>query len=351
MSRCFLVGLVTLCLALPAAAQVRQPHGFYIMQSLHAKSVSDSILASPQLSGIHLRDAWDLLEPAPGVFSFSWLDGQLARAKAADKQVTLGIYTGKHSPSWLGVPLVSGVPTPWDPRVTAANDAMIAALGQKYANDPSVVAVHMSAPATDASMEMHYPSGLTKAPGYSDAAVIQSWESSIDAYSQAFPNTALVLDLAMVPDVRGAVTNAVVDYAESTLGERVNFIHNSLHATTSLSYGPQALVTELGQQGYNVGFEMLSPSTSSRFGGTFGQALAIGQAAGADWYQIYQPDQKNIPANYVFPPAPLGVSVDVGGVVGLSLSTSIAIPEPSSVLMLLIAVPTLLIGRRWRSAG
>jgi hypothetical protein len=191
-----------------------------------------------------------------------------------------------------------------------------------------VVAVHMSAPATDSSIEMHYPAGLTKAPGYSDAAVIQTWDHAIDTYSQAFPNTALVLDLAMVPDVNGAVTNAVVNYAKSTLGARANFIHNSLHATTSLSYAPQVLVTSLGKQGYNIGFEMIGPSTNtSRFGGTFSAALAIGRSAGADWYQIYQPDQKNIPANYVFPSPS---TFALGGTV----------PEPNSFALLAVAALT-----------
>ena len=351
MFRCIFAGLSTLVLAAPASAAVRQPHGFYIMQTLHAKSVSDSILATPSLSGIHLRDAWDLLEPSAGSYSFTWLDGQLARAKAANKQVTLGIYTGKHSPAWLGVPLVGGVPTPWDPRVTAANSDMIAALGKKYANDPTVVAVHMSGPATDASMEMYYPAGLTSAKGYSDAAVIQSWDNSIAAYSHAFPNTGLVLDLAMVPDANGAVTKAVVDYARSTLGARANFIHCSLHATTSPDYGPQAMVTALGKQGYNIGFEMISPSTdTSRFGGSFSAALAIGQAAGADWYQIYQPDQKKIPPNYVFPSLLIGANLNLAGLRNVGLSTNLAVPEPDTRGMLLVAIPALLLLRRRTAA-
>jgi hypothetical protein len=347
MLRCFLAGSVALVVVVPAAADIRQPHGFYLMESLHTQSIIASVLNTPQIAGIHLRDAWSLVEPSPGTFSFTWLDGQLARAKAAGKQVTLGIYTGKHSPSWLGVPLIGGVPTPWDPRVIAANDDMIAALGKKYANDPSVVAVHMSAPATDASMEMHYPAGLTNAKGYSDTAVIQSWDNSIDAYSLAFPNTALVLDLAMVPDARGAVTSAVVAYAESRLGARANFIHNSLHATTSPNYGPQALVTALGKQGYNIGFEMISPSTqTARFGGPFSAALAIGKSAGADWYQIYQPDQKNIPANYQFPPQTLGANVNVGGLFDLGISSGIAVPEPDCCVLCLAAIATMLVVHR-----
>src|SRR3954465_15811092 len=98
MFRFFLGGLTALVFALPAGAAIKQPHGFYLMQSLHVQSVKAGILASPQIAGILLRDTWDQVEPSAGTFSFSWLDGQLARAKGAGKQVTLGIYTGKHSP-------------------------------------------------------------------------------------------------------------------------------------------------------------------------------------------------------------------------------------------------------------
>jgi Beta-galactosidase len=347
MFRCFLCGLTALVFVQPVAAAIKQPHGFYLMQSLHVQSVKASVLASPPIAGILLRDAWDMVEPSAGTFSFSWLDSQLARAKAAGKQVTLGIYTGKHSPSWLGVPLVGGVPTPWDPRVAAADDVMIAALGKKYAGDASVVAVHMSGPATDASMEMFYPAGLTTAKGYSDAAVIQSWDHAINAYSQAFPNTALVLDLAMVPDAGGAVTNAVVDYARSRLGARANFIHCSLHATTSPDYGPQALVTSLGKQGYNIGFEMIGPSTNTtRFGGPFSAALSIGKAAGADWYQIYQPDQNNIPTNYVFPPQSLAANSAVTSGADSGVSLGATVPEPTIGALIVFAAAGFCLLRR-----
>jgi hypothetical protein len=180
-------------------------------------------------------------------------------------------------------------------------------------------------------MEMFYPAGLTTAKGYSDAAVIQSWDHAIDSYSQAFPNTALVLDLAMVPDAGGAVTNAVVGYARTRLGARANFIHCSLHATTSPDYGPQALVTSLGKQGYNIGFEMIGPSTNTtRFGGPFSAALSIGKAAGADWYQIYQPDQNNIPTNYVFPAQSLAASSAVASGANLGLSIGATCPNQRS---------------------
>jgi len=50
----------------------------------------------------------------------------------------------------------------------------------------------------------------------------------------------------------------------------------------------------LHSEGVRIGFEMVAPSTDSRFGGTFAQAIAIGDAAGSSWYQIYQLDVPKI---------------------------------------------------------
>jgi hypothetical protein len=266
-----------------ALAEIRQPNGFYVMQALHQENVPDDVLSSPKLAGIHLRDQWQMREPSPDVDSFSWLDGEIARAKSFGKQVTLGIYAGTSSPSWLNVPLVNGVPIPWDPLVTAAHTEMVAELGAHYGNETAIAAVHISAPPTNNSLEIFFPNGLTSVPGYSDANIIASWDASIDAYSAAFPNNALVVDVAMVPDVNGAITNAVIDYARQVLGSRANFIHCSLKATTSPAAPMQTTIVNLHQQGARIGFEMVSPSTdTARFGGPFTAALAIGQAAGAD---------------------------------------------------------------------
>jgi hypothetical protein len=278
---------------------IRQPSGMYVMQGLHQSNVSNSVLSSPVLSGIHLRDSWSLVEPAPLGESFDWLDGQILRAKILGKEVTLGIYAGVQSPTWLNVPLCNGVPIPWDPLVQSAHSEMVAALGDHYRNESAIAAVHISSPATNRSLEMFLAEGLTTLPDYSDQKIIDSWKSSIDAYSDAFPNTSLVLDIAMVPDVNGAVTDAVTSYAQSVLGARANFIHCSLKATTSPAAPHQQTILGLHQAGSQVGFEMVSPSNdTTRFGGPFTDALAIGQVAGASWYQIYQSDIPNIPANF-----------------------------------------------------
>jgi hypothetical protein len=280
------------------SAKAAQPTGYYCMTGLHSANVKDQILDSPTLAGFHVRDTWSYVEPTSSTEDWRYLDGQIARAKRLGKQVTLGIYCGVNSPDWIKTSLgqppvqyIGGAPVPWDTRVIAAHQMMVYALGQHYSGERTIAAVHLTSPATNQSLEMYYPNGLTSSKDYSDARVITVWRDAIDDYDRAFPATALVLDVAMVPDSGGTVTNAVIDYARQTLGNRINFIHCSLHASTPSAAPVQQTIVALGRQGERIGFEMLCPSSDrQRFGGPFSKAVAIGDAAGAQWYQIYQSD-------------------------------------------------------------
>jgi hypothetical protein len=278
---------------------ISRPQGFYVMQALHQENVKDQVLSSPNLAGIHLRDRWLQVETAPGNYSFAWLDQQILRAKSLGKQISLGIYAGVNSPSWLNASLVNGVPMPWDPDVLNAHNNMVAALGARYRNETAIAAVHVSSPATNESLEMFLPDGLTAMPGYSDDAIIETWKSALNTYAAAFPNATLVLDVAMAPDSRGAITDAVAAYARQSLGDRITFIHCSLKATTNPEAPHHETVFDLRRAGARIGFEMVSPSIDAdRFGGSLAEALSIGQSAGASWYQIYQADVPAIPPNF-----------------------------------------------------
>jgi hypothetical protein len=264
---------------------------FFVMQALDVQNVPDRVLAAPQVAGVHLRTAWGALDRGS-----PWLDDQLARVGRLGKRATLGVYAGTNSPPFPGVQHVAGAPLPWDPRVLAAWDQLVLRLA-RYDLDPRVYAVHLSSPATYESMEMHLPAGLYRVRGYSDAKVIAVWQRSIDAFATALPHQTLILDLALVPNSRGGITWPVLQYAQARLGARLIVIHCSLKASTNVQAPHhQAVLTS----GSRIGFEMACPSADrARFGGSFAQALAIGQAAGAEFYQIYQSD-----VAYLGPAAP-----------------------------------------------
>lgn len=172
--------LAWLLLTTSALGAMIQPVGYFVMQPLHGNNpeLKDAVIGSPKLVGFHVRDKWSLLEPTKGRYDFAWIDRQLARAAAAHKQVTLGIYSGtSNDPAWNDVASFTG---------------LVRAFGARYAGNPAVAAVHLSAPQVTAdSMEMYLPASFTKG----NAAAIAIWEQSIDAFHAAFPATPLVLDL------------------------------------------------------------------------------------------------------------------------------------------------------------
>jgi hypothetical protein len=274
---------IALLAALPGtltAGTITMPYGMYVMQAVHNQNVPDKTLSDSRLAGFHLRDSWNLFEPKLGVFDYTFYDSQLARAARLNKFVTLGLYAGEQShPKWGNSP---------DAFVQA-----VAALGKRYANNPWLTAVHFSAPqVTDGSMEMYEPASWHG----TDQQAIAIWERSISAYAAAFPNVALVLDLAMAPNAKGAVTKAVDEWARQVLGPRFEAIICNLKADTSLTAKHVQELERLHAEGVRVGGEMVSPSSdTSRFGGSFRTALSLGNSLGCQWYQIYQSDVQYLP--------------------------------------------------------
>ena len=381
---------LSLLLSVPLAhaAPWREPNGFYVMQAVHNQNINNSTLQSPALEGIHIRDEWQLLEPTRNTWDFNFYDTQIARAKDFGKKVTLGLYAGNNSPSWLGAPLDSGCPLPWSPGVEDRFLEAVNALGSRYNEETAITAVHISSVVTADSMEMFYPQGLKNRSDYTDDKVVAIWSRAIDAFADAFPDNTLVLDISMVPDSNGSVTYRVMNYARTRLWDRVNFIMCSLKASTD-PQAPHYLAVKNAHQAddsVRIGFEMVGPSTDSvRFGGPFTTALALGQKTGATWYQIYQADISKIPLNFFSVPGDYdhnGVTnqsdynlwrssfgkddmradgnddgkVDmadyviwrsfVGSINNQTLNTRI-IPEPSSLTLALLAI-LLLFSRRGR---
>lgn len=254
------------------------PGGFYVMQPLRGSNppLTDKVVSSPQLAGVHVRDKWQLFEATPGKYDFSFFDAQLARINKLGKQVIGGLY--------------AGVAT--DPK---ANDIgsftrAVAALGARY--DGRVAAWHISAPqVTNESMEMYLPSSWKGG----DAAAITLWKQSIDAFAKAFPSTPLVLDIAMAGK-NGAITKAVDDYAWAALGaSRISYIVCSLKDTTNTSADHIQELVRMRDKGAHIGFEFVGPSGNSRFR-NFAKGLSIGQSLGGDFFQLYQGDIGKIPA-------------------------------------------------------
>lgn len=262
-----------------AETLLAEPSGFYVMQAVDRQNVDAAILKTPRITGLHLRSKW-------AGQNIAFLKQQAKRVADAGKHYTAGVYAGVNS-----APSFVDKRRPW--LATSQWTAYVAMLGKEFNSDPCLDAWHMSAPVTNDSMELYLPPNL--AP-HSDEDIVKSWQQSIDAFAAAFPSKTLVLDLAMIPDSRGRITQAVDEYARRTLGDRYEAIVCNLKANTSISAPHIKELMRQRREGVRIGFEMACPSSDrQRFGGSFEEAMYIGRACIGQWYQIYQSDVQNIP--------------------------------------------------------
>ena len=301
----FVLAITSLGVGTEAWAQIRQPTGYFVMQEVGAQNVKDDKLASSVFSGILIRQRWSAMNPAPSVYNWTFLDQQVLRARRLGKKYILAIYTGNNAPLWLGVPLYKSAPLPWDETMLSAHGRMVAALGQRYGSDVNLVGVELSGPTRgpSGSLEMHLADGLVRQPGYSPEKMALAWIRCVDQYGVAFRNCALISDGGVAPGGQNAsITQAVFDYMSRSYPIQSNFSHCALKANTQESAVHHAIVVSMTRRGHAVGFEMVGPSVAgvdgqngpvSRFGGTFSQAIAIANRAGARWLKIYQGDEFN----------------------------------------------------------
>jgi hypothetical protein len=264
------------------------PLGYFVLQGVDKNNVKDAALRAPSVTGLSIRVSWASLDNGP-YFQWGWLDSQVQRCRVLGKRYMLRMSTGQSSPRWIQGAWYNGAPLPWN---TAAQDALadaIAALGSRYSGDPLLVGVHLTSTANHASSEMHIAPGLTSVNGYSDAKMIDAWETAIDSYGAAFPNCALILNATLEPNHRGGITHPVIAYCQQRLGFRATFQHNSLKASTPIGARHHQLILGLGLDSWRIGFQMASASSSrARFGGSLQEAIE--RAPGASYFELYQDD-------------------------------------------------------------
>src|SRR5882724_11253752 len=89
-------------LAIPgkAFAQVF-PRGVFSLSNTD-RIANETALNNPDVTGISIRQRWNSLEPIEGVFDWTFLDSEVARAAAAGKRVMLRIGTAQEAkPAWV----------------------------------------------------------------------------------------------------------------------------------------------------------------------------------------------------------------------------------------------------------
>ncbi len=221
-------------------------------------------------------------------FQWQWLDSQVQRRRALGKPYMLRMMAGKDSPTWIEGPWHQGAPLPWSTAAQTALSRAIAELGNRYGNDPLLVGVHVSSTANYSSAEMHMAPGLTTAAEYSDSKMIDAWSRAVDSYNAAFPSCAIILECHVGAEPpRGNHLSCHCALSTATWSART-FQHNSLKASTPMDARHHKMILDLGSNGWRIGFQMTSGSSTDRFDGPFEEAL--GNAPGASYFEIYQED-------------------------------------------------------------
>jgi len=273
-----------------------EPKGFYLLQAVDRPSVREHELKSKKVAGLSIRFSWQQTQPAEKRYDWSFVDREIARAKSLDKQVMLRAMAGVLSPDWLyaaGANRVDSnkgrpLPVPWDPVMLEHWSNYVETLGARYADEPALTLVHLSGPTSD-SAEMHLPRSI--APTRQNVERVgRAWRETIDVYTKAFPRTPLSLNASNPFRARDNLSQTVSQYLIEQAGERATIQLNSLSAKTTTRFKVYAMIKRYGQSGVRVGFQMLSGSHRSRFGGSFETSLQAGAAAKGAYYEIYRSD-------------------------------------------------------------
>ena len=93
-----MIGLISVAEATVAPI----PKGIFCMPLAGPNGFPDLILNDPRIVGLDLGDQWPDIEATEGVYDWSSLDSELAKAEAHGKKVLLGIVSGGlNVPDWL----------------------------------------------------------------------------------------------------------------------------------------------------------------------------------------------------------------------------------------------------------
>lgn len=322
---------VALCF-LGRAGLAAIPKGVFSL-SAAGKSCADSVLQSPDVDGISLRQDWSDLEPSEGVFDWGFLDSEVARAAAAGKQVLLRVNTQSGKPAWVTAAVTAAggtfftfdkddvptsIPVFWDPTFVAKKKAMIVALGAHFASNRAVTIISTSfanANSEDWSVP-HTPDDIAawQAVGYTSEKMLETGREIINTTMTAFPNQWVTLAVApdgfLDPDPSYVSRNAVLA-ARATWPGRLIVQKNSVSTFNPLAPGDNTVFELLWDSRPEVAGQMLwncSGDVTYRMNAGIPADPAVilhtavehGFAYGMNYMEIYQVDVINLPAEITY---------------------------------------------------
>src|SRR6266542_3633234 len=320
-------------LAIPGKAFAQAfPRGVFSLSNTD-RIANQIVLNNPDVTAISIRHGWASLEPSEGVFNWTFLDSEVARAAAAGKQVMLRIGTQAAKPVWVTTAVqnaggtfftfydngvLTTIPVFWDPTFLAKKTAMITALGAHFTNNPAVTVVVASF-ANCCSEDWgvpHTPPDIIHwlAAGYTSEKMLDAGRTIIDATMAAFPNQYVTLAVGgnghghgtdLDPTEDYVARNAVLNARASWPG-RLFVQKNDLSTCIRAAPGTDTLYSMTWYFQPLVGGQMLYPAVNDptyrdNCGVPIDPAVALTRSVdaavsyGEKFIEIYQTDVLNLP--------------------------------------------------------
>jgi hypothetical protein len=148
---------ISLFVALNAQAQFTGHSGVYFLGTANVP-ISTTNFSNPNITGAVVRFRWNDLEPSPGNFNWTFIDGEIAKAVTYNKKISLqplGIpnwhgsigvkqyYTIQDNPSSPNFGQIMTGVIPWDSLYVSRFKIFLQNLANKYANNPVVTYVNV----------------------------------------------------------------------------------------------------------------------------------------------------------------------------------------------------------------
>ena len=185
--------------------------GIYYLGSADVP-INNTVYANPAIAGVVVRLKWENIEISPGVFSWAFLDDELAKAKASHKKISIQVlsypawvinslgassyrYIDKNSYHSTYLDTLNDVIT-WDRIYLDRVSNLIDKLAAKYAGDTTVsyfnlIGGQISRGLPDSVITASGPRAFWTTFPYNADTVVSKMKPVLDLYMAKFPNTPL----------------------------------------------------------------------------------------------------------------------------------------------------------------
>lgn len=266
-----------------------QPFGWFVFRSaVGAIDLEEYIAKNPNISGWVLRDRWSSIQPTrEATYDFRRLAAAAAKSGLQNKYWQLEVFGGVSAPTWTG-----GYEAQFTESYVSHYERLVAAMGEQFAKDPWLVAVHCTLPMHE-SPEFVLQSSLNK-PGWQQRA-LNANARALSALGRAFPRQTIVIDLHNPLNAQDNYCRLQVAQATKLLGKRLALQENAWNAKADqVNYNLYQMVKAHSAAGNPAGLEQVTASSNVRYGGTLPTSVKYLMAANVQYGIIYEPDVPNI---------------------------------------------------------